>query len=189
MPPAATGLKALRVDPARRPGWIRGTDRTPAVGEPVYCVGGEGAVAALHGRTGDGSRLVEIQLGSGKTPFYAAASCSPIERSSPGRWAAFRAISRPPGTVPCTTGVDTGPTTDDVDRLKEDGAESGLQHQRGDLGAFFQVLFFVFGTSIGLPMRGAMIPAEHQTVVRYGDTAPSAVSTSGVSTVCVPPEP
>lgn len=75
--PAATspgGRRALRVDTALRPGWIRGTDRTPVVGEPAYCVGGEGAVAALHGRTGDGSRLVEIRFGDGKKPFYAAAS-------------------------------------------------------------------------------------------------------------------
>lgn len=72
--PTLGGLKALRVDAARRPGWIRGTDRTPVVGEPAYCVGGEGAVAALHGRTGDGSRLVEIRFGDATKPFFAAAS-------------------------------------------------------------------------------------------------------------------
>jgi hypothetical protein len=64
----------FRVDPEHRPGWIRGSERTPSVGEPVYCAGGEGITAAVHGKTGDGSRLLQIRLEEVKAPFFAAAS-------------------------------------------------------------------------------------------------------------------
>jgi hypothetical protein len=58
-----------------RPGWVRGNERVPAVGEDVYCAGGEGTMIALHGKTGDGSRLVQIRLTNEKSPpFFAAAS-------------------------------------------------------------------------------------------------------------------
>lgn len=68
-------LSDLRVDPAQRSGWIRGNERTPEVGETVYCIGGEGALIALHGKTGDGSRLLQIRLADEKAPpFFAAAS-------------------------------------------------------------------------------------------------------------------
>jgi hypothetical protein len=64
-----------RVRPEHRPGWPSGSDSPPAVGETVYCAGGEGTVIALHGKTGDGSRLVQIQLSAAKAPpFFAAAS-------------------------------------------------------------------------------------------------------------------
>ena len=65
----------FRVSVDDRPGWIRGTERTPAVGETIYCAGGEGAVLSLHGKTGDGSRLIQIRLSDEKAPpFFAAAS-------------------------------------------------------------------------------------------------------------------
>lgn len=65
----------FRVDPMARPGWVRGSDRTPLVGEEVYCAGGPGSVASVHGKTGDGSRLLQIRLSDdGAPPFFAAAS-------------------------------------------------------------------------------------------------------------------
>jgi hypothetical protein len=65
----------FRVDPEERPGWVRGSSRTPAVGEEVYCAGGAGSVASVHGKTGDGSRLLQIRLADETAPpFFAAAS-------------------------------------------------------------------------------------------------------------------
>lgn len=63
------------VVPEDRPGWVRGSDRTPLVGEDVYCAGGEGSIASVHGKTGDGSRLLQIRLSDDAAPpFFAAAS-------------------------------------------------------------------------------------------------------------------
>jgi hypothetical protein len=64
----------FRVLPEHRPGWVRGSDRIPQVGETVYCAAGEGTMAALLGKTGDGSRLLQIHLADVKAPFFAAAS-------------------------------------------------------------------------------------------------------------------
>lgn len=74
---SAKSLKGsdFRVCDDHRPGWVRGNEHLLEVGETVYCAGGEGAVLALHGKTGDGSRLVQIRLEGEKTPpFFAAAS-------------------------------------------------------------------------------------------------------------------
>lgn len=76
----SNGTKRLRaederVDPTSHPGWTTGLVRLPAVGEEVICAGGPGEVVALLGKTGDGSRLLEIRLGEPATkPFFAAAS-------------------------------------------------------------------------------------------------------------------
>ena len=76
----SNGAKRLRaederVDPTSHPGWTTGQERIPSVGEEVICAGGTGEVVALLGKTGDGSRLLEIRLGDAKSkPFYAAAS-------------------------------------------------------------------------------------------------------------------
>lgn len=65
----------LFVDRDARPGWIAGAERIPSVGEEVYCGVGPGEVAAILGKTGDGSRLLEIRLPDPKAkPFFAAAS-------------------------------------------------------------------------------------------------------------------
>jgi hypothetical protein len=70
----------LRADDFRvrledRPGWVWGTTRLPLAGEEIYCAAGEGTVTALHGKTGDGSRLVQVGIiGRDKHPFFAAAS-------------------------------------------------------------------------------------------------------------------
>jgi hypothetical protein len=64
----------FRVVPEDRPGWVRGSERTPVIGETVYCAGGEGTMTALHGKTGDGSRLLQIRLSDEKAPPYFAAA-------------------------------------------------------------------------------------------------------------------
>jgi hypothetical protein len=65
----------LFVSSELRPGWVSASERTPAVGEAVFCVGGEGTVVAVLGKTGDGSRLLEIRLADPTArPFFAAAS-------------------------------------------------------------------------------------------------------------------
>jgi hypothetical protein len=72
--------KDLRVEDYRvqltdRPGWVWGSSRLPRQGEEVFCAAGAGTVTGLAGRTGNGSRLVQIALRSEeKQPFFAAAS-------------------------------------------------------------------------------------------------------------------
>lgn len=65
----------LHVDPALFPEWISGRERSPAVGERVYCTGGAAEVVRVLGKTGDGSRLLELKLPPETAkPFFAAAS-------------------------------------------------------------------------------------------------------------------
>jgi hypothetical protein len=70
----------LRIDDFRVrledcPGWVSGTTRLPLKGEAIFCAAGTGTVAALHGKTGDGSRLIQVELPScPKRLFFAAAS-------------------------------------------------------------------------------------------------------------------
>lgn len=66
----------LRVDDAAQPGWVSGVDRLPSLGEHVFCTAGMAEVVRLLGRTGDGSRLLELKLlEEGKhPPFFVAAS-------------------------------------------------------------------------------------------------------------------
>jgi hypothetical protein len=64
----------FQVSDEDRPGWVRGSARTPRVGETVYCAGGEGTVVSVQGKTGNGSRLVQIRLAPPAAPFFAAAS-------------------------------------------------------------------------------------------------------------------
>jgi hypothetical protein len=77
-----TSAKRIRIedyhmDPVNHPGWVSAHDRTPTVGDKVLCAGGPGTLAAVLGRTGDGSRLLQIQLATEEPktpPFFAAAS-------------------------------------------------------------------------------------------------------------------
>jgi hypothetical protein len=88
----ANSAKSLRaneflVSPSDRPGWSVGSERQIAVGDEVYCAGGPGTVASVHGKTGDGSRLLAVRLESGTNAlFYAAASnvliAPPAKRSA-----------------------------------------------------------------------------------------------------------
>ncbi len=66
----------LRVaESVERPGWVRATERLPAVGEDIMCAEGLAQVVRLLGKTGDGSRLLELALPDRpREPFFAAAS-------------------------------------------------------------------------------------------------------------------
>ncbi len=65
----------LKVDRGARPDWPTGAEREPLVGEEVYCTEGMCSVTRVLGRTGDGSRLLELRLADGdRRPFFAAAS-------------------------------------------------------------------------------------------------------------------
>ncbi len=68
-------IEDFRVRLTDRPGWVWGTARLPQQGEEIFCAAGMGTVTALHGKTGDGSRLVQIGLENAvRRPFFAAAS-------------------------------------------------------------------------------------------------------------------
>lgn len=65
----------LVIDPEQQPGWVAGTERTPAVGEHVLCTEGLAELVRVLGKTGDGSRLLELVLPDRpRHPFFAAAS-------------------------------------------------------------------------------------------------------------------
>jgi hypothetical protein len=67
--------ESLTVTTDQQPGWLRGSDRMPAVGDLVHCTEGMARVVRIAGRTGDGSRLLELSLPERpKQPFFAAAS-------------------------------------------------------------------------------------------------------------------
>lgn len=75
----------LHVDGAACPEWPSGGVRVPAVGEQVLCTAGIAEVVKLLGKTGDGSRLLELRLlQAGGKPFFAAAS---NVRVAPAGWA------------------------------------------------------------------------------------------------------
>ena len=63
----------FNVGEADRPGWARGTTGF-AVRQNVYCAGGEGTIVSVHGKTSDGSRLLEIRLPDEKASFFASSS-------------------------------------------------------------------------------------------------------------------
>jgi hypothetical protein len=68
-------IEDFRVRPENCPGWVWGNTRLPRDGEAIFCAAGSGTVTALHGKTGDGSRLIQIELAGGTSrPFFAAAS-------------------------------------------------------------------------------------------------------------------
>ena len=57
------------------PDWVSGATKTPAVGEVVRCTAGLATVIRIHGKTGDGSRLIQMKPVDGDLPpFFAAAS-------------------------------------------------------------------------------------------------------------------
>lgn len=65
----------LVVDGAECPEWIPCTQKTPAVGDVVRCTAGLATVIKVHGKTGDGSRLLQLKPTEGEQqPFFAAAS-------------------------------------------------------------------------------------------------------------------
>ena len=83
-----------KVDRGARPDWPTGAECAPQVGDVVYCTGGLGTVLRVLGRTGNGSRLLELRLAAGsKFSFFAAGAnvlMAPRE-GVPGAGAAGRA--------------------------------------------------------------------------------------------------
>ena len=72
---ARVPLEKIRVEFLEMPGWHSGSERIPTVGESVHCNEGRAEVVRVLGRTGDGSRLLELCLPERpKVPFFAAAS-------------------------------------------------------------------------------------------------------------------
>ena len=66
---------SLTVNMDQQPDWIVATTRSVVVGERVLCAEGFAEVSKILGKTGDGSRLLELILPDRpKHPFFAAAS-------------------------------------------------------------------------------------------------------------------
>jgi len=78
---APTGRSSLRVTSSERPGWRPGDGSIPRVGERVFCVHGQAEVVRVLGRTGDGSRLLELRLALGQSAPYFAAASNVLRRS------------------------------------------------------------------------------------------------------------
>src|SRR5690606_6444884 len=73
--PDTPAPRLLRVDRSARPGWNTGQEQPPGPGQMVYCTEGMAEVVRVAGKTGDGSRLLELRLLEKEAPpFYAAAS-------------------------------------------------------------------------------------------------------------------
>ncbi len=71
------GLKPgnLRIDRDARPDWPTGAECMPEVGDVVYCTAGLATVLHVLGRTGNGSRLLELRLtAAGRGSFFASGS-------------------------------------------------------------------------------------------------------------------
>ena len=65
----------LHIDKESHPEWVSGIEKTPCVGEHVMCTAGIAEVVKVRGKTGDGSRLLELKLIDGSSPpFFAACS-------------------------------------------------------------------------------------------------------------------
>lgn len=65
----------LVVDESVYPDWVSGEERLPSAGEQVFCTGGLAEVSRVLGKTGSGSRLLELHLlDDPKHPFFVAAS-------------------------------------------------------------------------------------------------------------------
>lgn len=62
-----------KVDRGVWPDWPTAAERAPQVGDVVYCTAGLGTVLRVLGRTGNGSRLLELRVPAGGTiPFFAS---------------------------------------------------------------------------------------------------------------------
>ncbi len=65
----------LVIDQAAQPEWTPGHLSEIVSGDVVQCTAGLAQVIKVRGKTGDGSRLLELKLVEGETaPFFAAAS-------------------------------------------------------------------------------------------------------------------
>lgn len=65
----------LQINADNHPEWVSANEKQPCIGEIVMCTAGLAEVVKLRGKTGDGSRLLELKLVDGSNPpFYAACS-------------------------------------------------------------------------------------------------------------------
>jgi len=80
--PGLSMRNRLRVTSMDVPGWSVVDARAPRVGESVFCVDGQATVVRILGRTGDGSRLLELHLTSGPEAPYFVASSNVLRRSA-----------------------------------------------------------------------------------------------------------
>jgi hypothetical protein len=79
---AANSSRRIRKDDlvvdrsGKRVHWRTGAERIPRTNDRVYCTEGMAEVLKVHGRIGDGSRLLELRLleVDDAPPFFAAAS-------------------------------------------------------------------------------------------------------------------
>jgi hypothetical protein len=75
----------LHVDGNAYPDWVSGKDRLPTAGSQVLCTAGLAEVVKVLGKTGDGSRLLELRLQGVNQPFFVAASnirVAPVEETA-----------------------------------------------------------------------------------------------------------
>ena len=80
--PGSSMRDRLRVTSMDVPGWSVVNALAPRVGESVFCVDGQATVVRILGRTGDGSRLLELHLTFGPKAPYFAASSNVLRRSA-----------------------------------------------------------------------------------------------------------
>lgn len=75
-----------RVDRTAHPGWPTAAEREPNAGDAVYCTAGTAVIVRVLGKTGNGSRLLELRLSEEtRTSFFAAASnvlLAPVEAAA-----------------------------------------------------------------------------------------------------------
>jgi hypothetical protein len=65
----------LHVDTELHPDWCDGSKSQLKAGDTVLCTEGLAKIVKVAGKTGDGSRLLELKLVEGdQHPFFAAAS-------------------------------------------------------------------------------------------------------------------
>jgi hypothetical protein len=70
----------LVVNRESQPDWTTGVEKLPSVGELVMCTSGMAEVVKLHGKTSDGSRLLELRLVAEKAPPFFASSANVLVR-------------------------------------------------------------------------------------------------------------
>jgi hypothetical protein len=70
----------LTISRESQPDWMTGVEKLPSVGELVMCTGGMAEVIKLHGKTSDGSRLLELRLVEEKAPPFFASSSNVLVR-------------------------------------------------------------------------------------------------------------
>lgn len=89
----------LRIDRSEHAEWPTGMEQLPDVGQRVYCTDGMAEVVRILGKTGNGSRLLQLRLiGRTAPPFHAAASNVLVE-PFPGADLAERVAAEAPQLI------------------------------------------------------------------------------------------